>query len=399
MTPRACRLPIGTRRLLLCLASFLLGASNYVHVGAFQYPAPVARASHALRATKKKGGGGKGKPKPVRSGGGFGTAAAVTKASSRWKGTPVESPEIQSLMDYLAYFGAKTSKVTVADFEGLRGLMALQDIKQGEACMEVPFAATVPVGFDESSNRLSEDRLFQPTLEFLRRFFAEDVAKPYFEYLPPLDSRDCTTTDFWPEEVLDMLQFPAIKEDTLERERRRQAKLEFVQQSQGTERATLEHLRWAQFMLASRCFSVQSSTPSKTAKLMIPLLDCCNHDYRSKNMLVGRAAPGGWCKIIAGRDIPAGDQVFVMYGGGMLSSGDFLQEYGFLDDRGSKEADRDAVSRCSDEQLAGFSMTSLDQDREQLAQVAQAEPYSPKALALGFRVKMKEAMTEAPGKS
>ena len=53
--------------------------------------------------------------------------------------------------------------------------------------------------------------------------------------------------------------------------------------------------------------------------------------FSSPHVLTGRAASGGYLKVLAGEDIKAGTQIFIPYSGGKPRSDRFIQDYGFLD--------------------------------------------------------------------
>lgn len=180
----------------------------------------------------------------------------------------------------------------------------------------------------------------------------QDSTNPFFKMLPGINSTDCWgSTDFFSEEALNELQFPPIKEETLgrwEKVRRRyqselqpQPKLGYNNEATNewnneTAVVTQDHIRWAVWLVASRILTVQGasdglSTPT-SYKLLIPLIDMCNHDRKSLHILTGRAATGGMLKVLAGCNIDVGEEIRFCYGGGIEGNDRFLQDYGFLDD-------------------------------------------------------------------
>ena len=95
---------------------------------------------------------------------------------------------------------------------------------------------------------------------------------------------------------------------------------------------TEEHLRWAVWLVTSRILTVQGEqNTGESYRLMIPLIDMCNHDRASVHVLTGRAVPGGRLKILAGETVEAGSQVNIPYGGGVAGNDRFIQDYGILD--------------------------------------------------------------------
>ena len=112
----------------------------------------------------------------------------------------------------------------------------------------------------------------------------------------------------------------------------------------GGEVATQSHLQWASWIITSRVLTVQGPPESATAnRLLIPLIDMCNHDRDSPHVLTGRAIPGGLLKVVAGADIKSGDAINIGYGGSVEGNDRFIQDYGFLDAGGSKEKNKQGV--------------------------------------------------------
>lgn len=172
-----------------------------------------------------------------------------------------------------------------------------------------------------------------------------------FKTLPSFNGVDCKgSTDFFSMKALDALQFPPILKETLLRQENVRRRFEADVQPNNLllgkdtmstlvlpdgSNVTEDHLRWATWLVASRAITVQGpsdefSTPP-CYKLLIPLIDMCNHDRNSPHILSGRATAGGMLKIIAGCNIAAGDEITICYGGGVEGNDRFLQDYGFLD--------------------------------------------------------------------
>jgi hypothetical protein len=172
----------------------------------------------------------------------------------------------------------------------------------------------------------------------------------YFAMLPPYLSEDCLgSTDFFSEGALDMLQSPLVVEETKLRrelvELRYERDVEPMSQISSNlyrwdenKIATQSHLQWASWIITSRVLTVQGAPESNSAyRLLIPLIDMCNHDRDSPHILTGRAMPGGLLKVVAGVDVKAGEAINIGYGGGVEGNDRFIQDYGFLDGGGSKE--------------------------------------------------------------
>ena len=179
--------------------------------------------------------------------------------------------------------------------------------------------------------------------------------------LPPYRGDNCRgSTDFFSDAALEALQFPPIRDETVRRREQTAARYErdvepmtqisdnLYRWSDGggdgggdgedsedkadSEVVTEEHLRWAAWLVTSRVLTVQGEqNTGESYRLMIPLIDMCNHDRGSVHVLTGRAVPGGRLKILAGETVEAGSQVNIPYGGGVAGNDRFIQFYGFLD--------------------------------------------------------------------
>jgi len=91
--------------------------------------------------------------------------------------------------------------------------------------------------------------------------------------------------------------------------------------------------------VTSRVLTVQGAADTNDAfRLMIPLIDMCNHARESPHVLTGRAVPGGTLKVVAGKTVEIGEQVNIVYGGGVSGNDRFIQDYGFLDSAGTTGA-------------------------------------------------------------
>ena len=257
----------------------------------------------------------------------------------------------------------------------LRGVVALQKIKKGDIIIEIPFEAAWNLGRESSDPTLPGSTVLQEYCNWLNTFTSDSNNNtkggkreygPYLEMLPKFNTFDpLGSTDFFSDEALDMLQSPQIKEETLAR--RDLTKLRFTRDvqpmmeissnlyqwndidehassdsgtssdtSSGSFKATLEHLQWAVWLVTSRVLTVQGEAGTGDSfRLMIPLIDMCNHDRDSTHILTGRAVPGGTLKVIAGKAVDIGEQINIVYGGGVSGNDRFIQDYGFLDSFGS----------------------------------------------------------------
>eukprot|EP00978_Attheya_sp_CCMP212_P045603 scaffold352706_cov29-Attheya_sp.AAC.1 len=141
------------------------------------------------------------------------------------------------------------------------------------------------------------------------------------------------------------LQSPLIVEETLERRAKTLARLSEEQQQQQQDEETVaepndsswmtpELAKWAVWVITSRVLTVEGAAESgESHRLLIPLLDMCNHNQSSPhNILTGRAVPGGHLKVVAGAPVAGGQPIHICYGGGVAGNDRFMQDYGFLDD-------------------------------------------------------------------
>jgi len=229
----------------------------------------------------------------------------------------------------------------------LRGVVALKKIAKGDVIIEIPYEAAFNLGSESSDPTLPGTMLLQEYCSWISGESAIGTKKrdlgPYLEVLPPFGTDELGSTDFFSDEALDMLQSPQIKEETLARRAKCEARFErdvqpMTQISLGMykwkddEDITEETLRWSSWLVTSRVLTVQGEAGTGEAyRLMIPLIDMCNHDRDSPHVLTGRAVPGGTLKVIAGKTVEAGEQINIVYGGGVSGNDRFIQDYGFLD--------------------------------------------------------------------
>lgn len=260
-------------------------------------------------------------------------------------------------------------------------------------------------------------------VNLLRSMFQESssIMTPVFQMLPGMYSADCMgSTDFFSIAALDELQFPPIKEETLARREkvRRRFQIDLQQQPKlGRDDeakldldkavATEDHLRWAVWLVASRILTVQGTSDGLSAptsyKLLIPLIDMCNHDRNSPHILTGRAAPGGMLKVIAGCNIDVGEEIRFCYGGGVEGNDRFIQDYGFLDESNEayniiaqKLLDRKKFSAAEIKSIfERLSETSMEADEAMLKKQLMGDIRT----AIQFRLGLKKALASVKAQS
>ena len=417
----------------------------------------------AKKSSKKKGGGKKKSGGGGGAGGGlkgFGssTVATATSKDAAGAGTIDRTPSALAFYDFLEKNGggdnlkrvalAKFPLVGIKGSDGndiqIRGVMATRAIKKGEPIIDVPYELALNLGRESSDPTLPATTLLQEYCAWISQSDQKDQTKrdngPYFHMLPPYLTYDCLgSTDFFSDEALDALQFPPIKEETLRRRQLTAARYErdvepMTQISSNLYRwgrpltdsgerepvqyASELHLRWAAWLITSRVLTVQGEEGTGEAfRLMIPLIDMCNHDRSSPHILTGRAVPGGRLKILAGENVEAGSQVNIQYGGGVAGNDRFIQDYGFLDtlDGGTAfdmvanallggaavgnaaEFGRRPAMNLSDRTAAleALKATSIAEDEAELENTAETERDMREALA--FRIGVKKALERLEG--
>ena len=114
-------------------------------------------------------------------------------------GTLLSEPAYESMYEWLRA-SPKTvlHKVAVADFDGLRGVMALQDIEAGEDIVSIPAEFAIDLGTQNQDPLPAARRLLQERA----MDNAADERTAYWELLPPPDSPDLCTADFMSEKEL-----------------------------------------------------------------------------------------------------------------------------------------------------------------------------------------------------
>jgi len=362
--------------------------------------------------------------------------------------------------------GGATRRVTIADFDGLRGVVATEPIAKGEAVISVPSALAIDLGV-EGSDPLPAARAFLRLWRTLQSAQARGPGEPcsaaeegalrispFLKAIPPIGSPDLSTPDFFTPEELAELQWPPIEAEvaavaqslraaadearadeadwtgglnSLEQilkqldsgsETHRNTNTEQPLSRRESGNSLLEQLTWARWVVLSRVLTVQDvqlplsgslavSRPAR--KLLIPLVDMCNH-HLSKWNGIPSGRVGSSLKIIAARDIEQGEQVFIQYGAGQLSNDRLLAEYGFVD--GSSQAlELDVVmlaralraarplGASSAEGLPplpthALGRTTLAVDERLLADITNCPPSSRLAAAVRFRAILKRAMAD-----
>lgn len=329
-------------------------SSNTNHGGGLSFVSTSSSTSSTVlnmagsKNKKKKKGGGK------KSGG---TAVAGLKGfsstTSKNSGLPEDvtldkSKETMAFYEYLERNnagGPQLKRVALAYFDGgLRGMVALKDIAKGDTILDIPYELAWNLGQESSDPTLPGIAVLQDYLKQTKTNNGSDGGKraPYLTMMPKFLSEDCLgSTDFFSQEAMEALQSPSILEET--QYRRQLCELRFERDieplssnelflwGETNKPVTEKHLRWAVWLVTSRVLTVQGDLPTEKYRLMIPLIDMCNHDRQSPHVLTGRAVAGGRLKVSAGCNISMGQQINICYGGGVVGNDRFVQDYAFLD--------------------------------------------------------------------
>ena len=225
--------------LLALVALPLVPAAALVPMHSWRMLSPTSRAAARsapdfvitmLAKTKRKSAAKKGGARANKiSSKGFGARTV------RGGGQLLDEPKYAALYAWLAASPLTVlHKVAVADFGGLRGVMALQDIGAGEEIVAIPATMAVDVGADgadavDAAQRLLAVRALEtePAYEPDDDEDDDDLQVPpasprasYWATLPPPDSPDLCTPDFFSDDQLEMLQWPPLIAETRERSAR-----------------------------------------------------------------------------------------------------------------------------------------------------------------------------------
>lgn len=403
------------------------------------------------------------KPSKAAAGGARGFGAQTSAAAAAPGAAAVPLAGYEALYAWLEAGGA-SRRVAIADFAGLRGVMATEDIAKGEAAISLPSALAVDLGAD-ASDPLPAARAFVRAWQAMQAARAGGVSAgsapalglaPFLDAIPPLGAADVSTPDFFSGAELRQLQWPPLEAEVAERARALRAAADAARAAGELGGADAEGglrlLNWARWVVLSRVLTVQDALPTSALeharparKLLIPLVDMCNHHLsRANGIPSGRV--GGDLKIVAARDIARGEQVcacppcarpwphhasarpaahphpprarpspvpqvYIQYGGGSLSNDRLLAEYGFVD--GSPPAlqlDVQMLARAlraarppgagADGSpppplpTAALAATTLGQDERLLADAGACPPGSRLAAAVRFRAALKRALVE-----
>ena len=189
---------------------------------------------------------------------GFGATASRATGAGRL----LQDPAYDALYELLRSSPqTNINKVAVADFDGLRGVMALQDIAVGEEIVSIPAELAIDLGTGNEDPIPAALQLMQA------KAMDEDDDRrgAYWEVLPPPTSADLCTADFFSEKEIQMLQWPPLVLETRHRSSKLRSVLGSAAPSGDTDRAQMSsaggrmrELRWAVWLVLSRVLTVVS---------------------------------------------------------------------------------------------------------------------------------------------
>lgn len=311
--------------------------------------------------------------------------ATVSLVACALQGRRLDSPIYRDLRGWMTdttlapEFCARETrlhKVAPADFDGLRGVMALEDIAPGEEIVAIPARFALDLGTSSTDPLAAAEKLCVERIA--DQYTLERPA--YFATLPPPGSPDLCTPEFFDEGALAQLsQWPPL----LEAARRRRAAV--AASSLATDETEKAALLWAQWVVLSRVLTV-AGPDGRGHKLLIPFLDLFNHDRGSAHVLSGRS--DGLLKVVAGAPIAEGEQVCISYGDETTSNVELLDQYGFVDTSPAMLAPDQELLRRQPEAAAALGASSAADDEALL----EGGDLSPQArLAVQLRLQLKRA--------
>ena len=257
------------------------------HLGAAPHQAAPLRRMAPLRMAKTKAKakakGGK-KAGPAAKPRGFGKPPPKPGEV----GVLLEDPAYAELNEQLTAAGANLKRVAIADFGGLRGVMALEDLAKGDEIVSIPGPCAVNLG----SQSVDPVAAAVALLEASERDAASGRRQAYWGLLPSLEAADLCTPDYFTEAEMAMLQWPPVEEEVRLRKEAMDEALAAAPQlmADASAEERRRKLRWATFLVLSRVLTVQgpAGPMGGASKLLIPFLDMFNHRADCKHYLTGR---------------------------------------------------------------------------------------------------------------
>ena len=271
---------------------------------------------------------------------------------------------------------------------GMRGVFAQEDLGVGEFLFAVPFPATLVVMEDEDELTTDAYRGLMLMRKYLEPSEEAQLWRPYLDSLPTPDFCFSPTPDFWSDDEIQLLEFPRLVREALNRK-------EQIRQLAEEEGVDCDKLQFATWLAKSRCFSILKVREGriKTKSVLIPFFDMINHCSDQPNaalqLVEAKADDESFYTIITTSPIPAGTEVTISYGTNSDSSVEHLMNYGLLEESNMFDIDmlhyggEGCLNRMDDWS------TSLEDDEQQLLTAK-----GNAKVALAFRVRMKRVIQE-----
>jgi len=300
--------------------------------------------------------------------------------------------------------------------------VALKPFKKGEIVVSIPSDVSIDLGGSNDPGAVGLNLLRK--IQSIRTESKNSPQAAYIRLLPQVGGQDySTTTDFFSDKELEMLQWPPVQEETRQR-------VERIKEIAKKYNVDEEELKWAvwlvshaitaaaapwQLLLHSSChpshalsirlwyLSITQVVSRVIAvklpgvglhKLLIPFLDLFNHDGASPHQLSPGMVQGTntiMLCVVAGDDIKEGEEVVFAYGAGMIGSDRMIQDYGFLDQATSRNTDAILVKSADESVRQALQATTVEEDKALL----QSGGLSPnEVLAVQFRIALKESLLE-----
>lgn len=332
-----------------------------------------------------------------------------TSRCAKGKEEDVDAEDAALWERFAAWMSARGGDVSLVTFgrpNGIRGLVALRDIAEGEPIVQLPL-----VGAIELANASNYKDPSTAALAFLRlhraaRDSISEADAPYFDLVPVRGSAEMVSMpDFFTDDELEMLQFPPVVEKT----RRRQ---QLCKDCAAEHDLDAEELQWALCATVQRTFTVLSPVDG-LLRLLLPGIDFFNHDSNSEHnfrvLWTLHGEFGGLFKVVAGSAIKRGEEIRICYGGkpgrpdgcGGDCAGDiawtndqYLQRYGFVDTSlGTTMVDGKWL--VSEEAVAireALAQTTAEADEALLSKAGDGALCSAARTAVVFRLHLKRAL-------
>jgi len=236
-----------------------------------------------------------------------------------------------------------TSKIT-----GRRGVYALRDYKKGEILFRIPSDLVLALS-DPSKGGEDVPTPAHAGLNFIRMYRDNPQASvlwaPYLDTLPTRERHFDPTPDFYDEGEVRAMELPRAVEGALERR-------DQVNELAEREGVSPDDLRFATYLISSRCFQISMDetgqgakgdedaagkgavkSTKKSIRVLCPYLDLVNHSSDNPNCelhLIDPEKDDAYFAIRSTRNMKANKEILISYGGGTGSSADLLLNYGFV---------------------------------------------------------------------